>query len=48
VSRSDEIPREYRAAGDELSRADESALYHHYELKYTPPDTEGGRRLARR
>jgi uncharacterized protein YrrD len=34
--------------GDELSRADESALYHHYELNYTPPDTESGRRLARR
>jgi hypothetical protein len=34
--------------GDELSRADESALYHHYELSYTPPDTESGRRLARR
>ena len=34
--------------GDELSQADESALYHHYELNYTPPDTERGRRLARR
>ncbi len=34
--------------GDELSREDESALYHHYELNYTPPDTERGRRLARR
>jgi uncharacterized protein YrrD len=34
--------------GDELSRADESALYHHYELNYTPPATESGRRLARR
>jgi sporulation protein YlmC with PRC-barrel domain len=34
--------------GGELSRADESALYHHYELNYTPPDTESGRRLARR
>jgi hypothetical protein len=34
--------------GDELSRADESALYHHYELNYTAPDTESGRRLARR
>ena len=32
----------------ELSQADESALYHHYELNYTPPDTESGRRLARR
>jgi sporulation protein YlmC with PRC-barrel domain len=34
--------------GDELSQADESALYHHYELNYTPPQTESGRRLARR
>ena len=34
--------------GDELSQADESALYHHYELNYTPLDTESGRRLARR
>ena len=34
--------------GDELSRADESALYHHYELNYTAPETESGRRLARR
>src|SRR4029450_4523341 len=28
--------------GDELSRADESALYHHYELHYTPPATHRG------
>jgi hypothetical protein len=34
--------------GEELSQADESALYHHYELNYTPPRTESGRRLARR
>jgi len=34
--------------GEELSRADESALYHHFELNYTPIDTESGRRLARR
>jgi uncharacterized protein YrrD len=34
--------------GDQLSQADESALYHHYQLNYTPPDTESGRRLARR
>jgi uncharacterized protein YrrD len=34
--------------GDELSLADESTLYHHYQLNYTPPDTERGRRLARR
>jgi uncharacterized protein YrrD len=34
--------------GDELSQVDESALYHHYQLNYTPPDTPSGRRLARR
>ncbi len=34
--------------GDELSQQDESALYHYYELNYTPPATESGRRLARR
>jgi len=34
--------------GDELSQADESALYHHYQLNYTPPESESGRRLARR
>jgi uncharacterized protein YrrD len=34
--------------GDELSQAGESSLYHYYELNYTPPDTESGRRLARR
>ena len=34
--------------GDELSQADESELYHHYQLNYTPPDTPSGRRLARR
>ena len=34
--------------GDELSQADESALYHHYELNYTAPDTPSGRRLGRR
>jgi uncharacterized protein YrrD len=34
--------------GDELSQADESRLYHHFELNYTPIDTESGRRLARR
>jgi hypothetical protein len=34
--------------GGELSQADESALYHHFELNYTPPDTESPRRLARR
>ena len=34
--------------GEELSQADESTLYHHFELNYTPPDTESGRRFARR
>lgn len=34
--------------GEELSQADESSLYHHFELNYTPPDIESGRRLARR
>jgi uncharacterized protein YrrD len=34
--------------GDELSSADESVLYHHYELNYRPPATTSGRRLARR
>jgi uncharacterized protein YrrD len=34
--------------GEELSQADESLLYHHYELNYTPPNTDSGRRLARR
>jgi sporulation protein YlmC with PRC-barrel domain len=34
--------------GEELSQADESALYHHFEMNYTPPATESGRRLARR
>ena len=34
--------------GDELSSADESVLYHHYELNYTAPATPSGRRLARR
>jgi uncharacterized protein YrrD len=34
--------------GDELSQADESALYHHYHLNYVPPQTASGRRLARR
>jgi hypothetical protein len=34
--------------GEELSQADESTLYHRFELNYTPPSTESGRRLARR
>ena len=34
--------------GDELTQADESTLYHHFEQNYTPISTESGRRLARR
>jgi sporulation protein YlmC with PRC-barrel domain len=34
--------------GEELSQADESTLYHHFEMNYTPVTTESGRRLARR
>src|SRR5512133_815835 len=34
--------------GGELSQPGEAALYHHYQLNYTPPDTQSGRRLARR
>ena len=34
--------------GGELTQGDESALYHHYQLNYTPPETQSGRRLARR
>ena len=34
--------------GDELSQADESSLYHYYQLNYTPSETPSGRRLARR
>jgi len=34
--------------GEELSQNDEANLYHHYQLNYTPPKTESGRRLARR
>ena len=34
--------------GGELSQADESTLYHHFEMNYTPIKTESGRRLARR
>ncbi len=37
-----------RLHGQELSQADESALYHHFEQNYTPPSSESGRRLARR
>ena len=34
--------------GQEMSQADESVLYHHFEMNYTAPETESGRRLARR
>jgi len=34
--------------GEELSQADESTLYHHFEQNYTPIDSASGRRLARR
>lgn len=34
--------------GDELSQADESKLYHHFEMNYTAIETESGRRLAKR
>jgi len=34
--------------GDELSQADESTLYHYFQLNYTQSDTPSGRRLARR
>jgi uncharacterized protein YrrD len=34
--------------GEEMSQADESTLYHHFEMNYTPINTESGRRLARR
>ncbi len=34
--------------GEELSQADESKLYHHFDMNYTAIDTESGRRLARR
>jgi len=34
--------------GEELSQGDESILYHHFQMNYTPPKSESGRRLARR
>ncbi|MDA8147966.1 MAG: PRC-barrel domain-containing protein [Actinomycetota bacterium] len=34
--------------GEQLSQDDESKLYHHFELNYTPPAIQSGRRLARR
>jgi hypothetical protein len=33
--------------GDQLSAEDESALYHHYQLNYTPSDRESKKRLVR-
>jgi hypothetical protein len=33
--------------GDQLSAEDESALYHHYRLNYTPSDRESRKRLVR-
>jgi hypothetical protein len=34
--------------GQEMSQANESALYHHFEMNYTPIANDSGRRLARR
>ena len=34
--------------GQEMSVADESALYHHFEMNYTAVASDSGRRLARR
>ncbi len=34
--------------GEELSQDDETTLYHHFEMNYTPISTASGRRLARR
>jgi uncharacterized protein YrrD len=34
--------------GEEMSAAQESTLYHHFEMNYHPPGTPSGRRLARR
>jgi sporulation protein YlmC with PRC-barrel domain len=34
--------------GDALTQADESLLYHYYQLVYTPSGNPSGRRLARR
>ena len=36
------------ARGQELSKDQESVLYHHYGRSYVAPDTVRGRRLARR
>ncbi len=34
--------------GEALTQADESMLYHYFEMNYTPIDKPSGRRLARR
>jgi hypothetical protein len=34
--------------GEELTQDAESALYHHFDLSYSTPNTTSGRRLARR
>lgn len=34
--------------GDQLTADDESVLYHHYRLNYTPSERESRKRLARR
>ena len=34
-------------AGDQLTTEDESVLYHHYKLNYSPSDRESKRRLVR-
>jgi hypothetical protein len=34
--------------GQEMSQAEESRLYHHFDMNYTAIATESGRRLARR
>jgi hypothetical protein len=34
--------------GQEMSQADESALYHHFEMNYIAIASDSGRRLARR
>jgi hypothetical protein len=33
--------------GDQLTADDESVLYHHYRLNYTPSDRESRKRLVR-
>lgn len=33
--------------GEALTQEDESSLYHHYQMNYTPSDNPSGRRLAR-